>query len=390
MTEPGTCAMSPTETQNSSHSGQSAATPVVSVVIPAYNAAAYIVATLNSVLAQTFTNFEILVVNDGSPDTPALELALRPYLSRVRYIQQENRGPSAARNAAIQQARGTYIAFLDSDDLWFPDHLAKQVAALENDPTLGLIYSNSVHLEGEVPVALSFDRTPQSEPVTLEALLREDSTVGTSATVAVRQAIIDAGLFDESFRRCEDFDLWLRLAHNGVRMTFTRAVQIYHRLGNGLAGNQELMKRARIQVYEKAWSLPNLTEAQRRVIQRKVAQIKAEIQVELAKQSLLAGRFDDARSAAQEAMSAASSWKLRAALIGLRLCPGLLQNVYRAYLRRVESGKRAQRARSLQDHELAGKLDLAALSGAGLPGAGAQSRAAKGEGTLGLRDDATR
>src|SRR5690348_6033557 len=92
-------------------------TPLVSVVIPAYNAAAYLPATLDSVLVQSFSNYEIVVVNDGSPDTPELEKALQPYFRKLRYIKQENRGPSSARNTGIRAARGKYVAFLDSDDI---------------------------------------------------------------------------------------------------------------------------------------------------------------------------------------------------------------------------------------------------------------------------------
>jgi glycosyltransferase involved in cell wall biosynthesis len=358
--------MNPTENQIPTNAGEPG-NPVVSVVIPAYNAAEYIASTLNSVLAQTLRSFEILVINDGSPDTAALEQALQPFLSQICYVQQENRGPSAARNAAIRLARGKYIAFLDSDDSWFPNHLEKQVAALENDPSLGLIYSNVLHVEDGVPIAVAFDRTPQSEPVSFEALLREDCTVGTSATVAVRQVILDAGLFDEGLRRCEDFDLWLRMANNGAHMTFTPDIQIYHRLANGLAGNHELMKRARMQVYEKASLLRNVTGDQQRVIRRKISEIKIEIQVELAKQALLSGRFDAARCAAREAASGSPSWKLRATQVGLRLFPGLLQSFYRRYLQRLERRKREQRVRALQDRNVVTNLDVAALTGT-MPG----------------------
>lgn len=322
---------------------------MVSVVIPAYNAASFIQATLNSVRAQTFTNYEIIVVNDGSPDTPKLELALQPYLSEIQYIKQPNGGPSSARNSAIRQARGKYIAFLDSDDLWLPQHLARQVELLEKDPALGLVYSNAVHIEGYTPVGVAFANTPQSLPVTFEALLRERSTVNTSSAVASRQAILDAGLFDESMDRCEDYDLWLRMARNGVGITFTHEVQMCHRLGNGLAGNSELMKRGRIRVYEKALSAGALTEQQSRMIREKIEAIEADVQLELSKQALLAGDFERARNAAREANAAAASWKLRATVLGMRLFPALLQHLYRSHIRKSQLRKQTQRAQSLKD-----------------------------------------
>jgi GT2 family glycosyltransferase len=345
--------------------GSDQARVLVSIIIPAYRAAAYIAGTLNSVLAQTFTNYEILVVNDGSPDTPAFEQALSSYLSKIRYIRQENRGPSSARNAAIREAWGKYIAFLDSDDLWLPHHLARHMEALEKDPSLGLIYANGVHIEGTVPVpvGVAFDRTAQSLPVTFEKLLREQSTVNMSATVASRAALLRAGLFDEQLKRCEDFDLWLRMAHQGVKMTFTRDVQICHRLSNGLAASHELMKRARIQVCQKVLSNLPLTEEQSRIARRKIADIQAELELELAKQALLAGEFEAALRAARKAGSAAPHWKLHAAQVGLRFFPGLFQKLYRSHLQRVERRKRDQRARSLEAIGVFGKIThLEALS----------------------------
>jgi glycosyltransferase involved in cell wall biosynthesis len=347
--------MNSADSQPSGPESKPPGTPLVSVVIPAFNTARFIPATLNSILSQSFRASEILVVNDGSPDTPELELALKPYGARIRYIKQLNRGPSAARNAGIREARGKYIAFLDSDDLWFPEHLQNQLSTLERDPSLGLTYSNGIHIEDEMPISISFDRTPQSEPVTFESLLREDATVSTSSTVALRQALLDAGLFDETLRRCEDFDLWLRMAHRGVRMTFTRNIQFYHRLANGLARDSILMKRARAEVYRKAELLPDITESQRHTIRRKVSEIEREIGMETVKELLLSGRYVDSRRAAQQAIRDSPSWKLRAVVIGLQFFPRLVQKLYRFHLSRTVKKKRTL---SVQRLAAAGKLDL--------------------------------
>src|SRR5258708_13916994 len=117
---------------------------MVSVVIPVYNSANNIAEALNSVLNQTFSKYEIIVVNDGSPDTPLLKRALEPFRQRIRYIQQENQGPSGARNAGILAARGKYVAFLDSDDRWLPSHLASQIEVLDARPSLALIYADAL------------------------------------------------------------------------------------------------------------------------------------------------------------------------------------------------------------------------------------------------------
>src|SRR5688572_129688 len=118
--------------------------PLVSVVIPAYNSAAFIAETLDSVFAQSFADYEVLLVNDGSPDTPALEAALAPYRDRITYLVQANTGPSGARNLAIRRARGEFIALLDSDDVWLPEYLAEQVRRLRDDPSIALIYSDGI------------------------------------------------------------------------------------------------------------------------------------------------------------------------------------------------------------------------------------------------------
>jgi glycosyltransferase involved in cell wall biosynthesis len=114
----------------------------VSVVIPVYNCVEYTTAALDSVFAQTFTNFEVVLVNDGSPDTEMLEHLIAPYQDRIVYLKQENRGLSAARNTGIRAARGKYLAFLDSDDCWPPEYLAAQMKLFEETPSPDLVYSD--------------------------------------------------------------------------------------------------------------------------------------------------------------------------------------------------------------------------------------------------------
>src|ERR1041384_6033366 len=101
--------------------------PLVSIIIPAYKVAPYIAATLDSVFAQTYLNYEVIVVNDGSPDTEEFEEALQPYLDRIRYLKQENLGASVARNKGVKAARSEFIAFLDADDVWRSNYLHEQL-----------------------------------------------------------------------------------------------------------------------------------------------------------------------------------------------------------------------------------------------------------------------
>ncbi len=326
----------------------SATGPLVSVIIPAYNCANYIAATLDSVLAQTMPDYEIILVNDGSPDTPELERALQPYAESIRYIKQENGGASVARNTAIRAARGRYLAFLDSDDIWLSHHLEHQIRLLLQDRSLGLVYSNGVQVRDDRLIAIAFDETTQSLPVNLNSLLLEKATVNTSSTVVLREAVLEAGLFDERFKRCEDLDLWLRLAQRGVGMTFSREVQIAHRIANGLASSGDLMKQALIAVYKKMAANQSLTQEQAAIIRHRIASVSLALYFERAKESLLQGRFDEASENLAEARSIAANWRLVATQAGIRFFPKLVQQLYRMNLRWIERRKRLRRENSVR------------------------------------------
>jgi len=310
--------------------------PLVSVVIPAHNAAEYIAATLDSVYQQTFSGYEVILVNDGSPDTPALEAALQPYLARLRYFQQENRGPSAARNLGIREARGRYVALLDSDDLWLPQHLERQIDSLARHAELGLIYANNLQFGATGVGRRAFETVPQAESVTLESLLAERCTVNTSSVVASRDALLRAGLFDETLNRCEDFDLWLRMACQGVRMAYDREVQVKHRLGQGLSSNSRLMKEARAEVYRKAARTLPLSVEQQSIVAAKLKELEIEIEIEAAKEHLGAGQFREARSAVHRANSLAPAARLDIAEIGLQHCPRLVRWLYERYIQGLQ------------------------------------------------------
>ena len=319
-----------------------AAAPLVSVVIPAYQSARTMSRALDSVFSQTLPCYEVIVVNDGSPDTPQLRRVLAPYLGRIRYIQQANRGPSAARNAGVERAQGKYVAFLDSDDFWLEHHLENQVGLLASDSSLGLVYANPLLLHGNVPVGEGFSLARQSLPVTFESLAQEASRIPTSSVVASREQIIRAGRFDETFRRCEDFDLWLRMAHNGCRIAFSREVQLCHHRMNGLSSDRLAMKRARIQVYEKVKRILPLSAQQRQLVDQKIVREEAEYQVELTKAALLDRNYQGALHAATRANGVLDNWKLRLALRGLRTAPWLIVGSYRAYEQILEVRNRSR------------------------------------------------
>ncbi|HYP49897.1 MAG TPA: glycosyltransferase family A protein, partial [Pyrinomonadaceae bacterium] len=166
----------------------------MSVIIPAYKIADYIGEALQSVCAQTFTDFEIVVVNDGSPDTADCELAIEPFRDRIVYIKQENKGAAAARNAAIRAASGEILAFLDGDDLWHPEFLQSQIEFLEKN-NFDLVYADAEFFGEDVAAGNTYMQFSKSSgAVTTESLLCRDCNVITSGTIARREADIAAGL----------------------------------------------------------------------------------------------------------------------------------------------------------------------------------------------------
>lgn len=304
--------------------------PAVSVIMPAYNVAPYIGEAVASVFAQTFTDYEVVIVNDGSPDTPQLEQALEPYRERIIYIKQENRGPSGARNKAITQAQGEYVALLDADDMWLPDYLAEQMKLLQADPALDLVYTDAV-LFGDPSVGEQtfMQLTPSRGLVTLESLLSEHCTVITSCVVARKQALIDAGLFDEKFLRSEDFDLWVRLAHRGGRLTYQQQVLARHRLHKtSLAANSTKLFEGQIEVMRKTMRTLDLSPDAQKLATTRIAICEAHINLERGKQQFVAGDYVLAAQTLQRANVFLRSHKLSIVLLLLRRAPGLLRRVY--------------------------------------------------------------
>lgn len=323
--------------------------PLVSVVIPAYQCAEYIAHGIESVLAQSLRDFEVIVVNDGSPDTPQLESALQPYQSKITYVRQANSGPSSARNAGLQQARGKYVAFLDGDDYWSPDHLAKSVGLLEQNPGVALVYCDCTLVKGDQPYTSVFLVQPQSSRVSFESLLLQSSTISTSCVVASREAVLAAGGFDESLRRCEDFDLWLRLCFTGGRMAYHPHAEVFHRVHDeSLSADSLAMIKDRVLVYQKTASALPISNDQRRIIHRMITKSESDGYIEQLKLALEAKDYDKARNAAAHAHQVEPTWKIRFAMLGLQIAPRTFRGIHRfrsAILQRREHSRRAPLSR---------------------------------------------
>ncbi|MFO7654015.1 MAG: glycosyltransferase family A protein [Candidatus Krumholzibacteriia bacterium] len=217
------------------------AAPRVTVLVPAFNRDEYLPATLESVLRQTFTDWECLVVDDGSTDgTPAIAAAFAARDRRFRYERlPHNRGVSAARNRGVELARGEYVAFLDSDDLFAPDKLAWQVAALDAEPTAVLVYGETLQFRGDDPRegAIYLERLPHKpQGSAFEHLLCCSAIY---APLVRRDALRRTTGFDESLPWGEDWDAWLQVARLG-RILHEPRVALHYRLHPGNASGRAL------------------------------------------------------------------------------------------------------------------------------------------------------
>ena len=187
--------------------------PAVSVIIPTYNRANLVAKAIKSVLSQTYQDFEIIVIDDGSTDNT--EEIIRSFKDkRVKYIKKykENKGSSVARNIGIKVARGKYIALLDSDDEWLPEKLDKQIKVLQSEsPEVGVVYSNLCYID-ENGKSMNKLRNPKKEGYIYEDLFGKNC-VGTPSTVLIRKECFhQVGLFDDLLNAMEDWDMWIRIA----------------------------------------------------------------------------------------------------------------------------------------------------------------------------------
>ena len=304
--------------------------PKVSIVMPAYNVAPYISETLESVFAQTFTDYEIILVNDGSPDTAELERALEPFRDRIRYFKQENRGAGAARNVALRAARGEFIAFLDADDLWLPNYLDEQLKFIHGD-NYHLVYSDAL-LFGDSPIAgrTYMQTAPSHGPVNFKSLVHYECNLITSGVLARRRAILEVGLFDEHICNGQDFDLWLRLVRNGANVAYQRKVLLRYRChAESLSSTDPVNKIVRqLRLFERITQTYDLTPGERAEVDLVFEKLNAEMEFEIGKDHFAKGNFSEARACLKKANEFQRSWRVHSIILLMRIVPRLLQKIH--------------------------------------------------------------
>ncbi len=253
--------------------------PTVEVIVPAYNAAPFLAAALNSVIAQTFADWRILLVDDGSTDTTA-EIA-NAYAARLgpklKYIHQPNAGLPAARNTAIRHAEGQYLALLDADDIWLPERLAETLKVFARSEEIGLTYGfiDGIDPQGHI---LSTFQTPSKHAegkIARYIYMREIDLPCPSITF--RKTCVDhVGTFDESMRATEDRDLWLRIALRYDVALVRQVIAQYRTSPQAMTSDPERMYQAQLRFIDKHYKAPGCGFWARRVALSHIHRQKAE------------------------------------------------------------------------------------------------------------------
>jgi glycosyltransferase involved in cell wall biosynthesis len=238
----------------------------VSVIIPVYGAEKYIAATMQSVLEQTYKSFELLIIDDGSPDK-SIEVCQQFTDPRIKIIRQQNRGLAGARNTGIRHAQGDYLAFLDADDLWLPEKLEKHVEHLENSPSVGVSFSCSAFID-ETGKPLGLYQKPKLTGITIPNLLCRNPISNGSAPVIRREVFeaikfqdnlygtVEDFYFDDRFRASEDIECWFRIAIQTEWQIegIPEALTLYRVNSGGLSANLFKQFESWEQVFEKTRS----------------------------------------------------------------------------------------------------------------------------------------
>lgn len=266
--------------------------PAVSVITPAWNAAAFLRETIDSVLAQTFTDWEMLIVDDGSTDdTAAIVRSYAARDDRIRLLQQPNAGPSAARNRGMRHARGAFFAFLDSDDRWQPGFLQAQIDVFERFPDTALVTGNGLFDGGPFNGEPTRPIAPGLPALSVTDLIAYESSV--FIMTVFRRAVFETiGGMDEEQWTSEDYDFWLRAALAGFQFRRNPQPLAWYRVrGNSLSRNRARMLEGILHTFRKNRLRCAPGSDAQRAIDRQIARFESELLLEEGKQALERGDF---------------------------------------------------------------------------------------------------
>lgn len=225
---------------------------MISVIIPVYNGEKTIIKTLKSVLTQTFSNIEIIIINDGSTDS-TLEVISSITDIRIKILSYSNAGLAASRNRGISESTGKYISFIDADDLWTPDKLEVQLKALHQFPQAAIAYSWTDYIDVNGKILRPGKRTVANGDVFTQ-LLQSNILENGSNPLIISQVFDNIGGFDESLFAAEDWDMWLRLAANYKFACVEKSQILYRVSASSMSTNLRRQEVASLQVIERAFT----------------------------------------------------------------------------------------------------------------------------------------
>jgi glycosyltransferase involved in cell wall biosynthesis len=310
--------------------------PRVSVVVPAYQAASTIGAAVSTILTQTYTDFEVVVVDDGSTDATG-EIA-RAHREPVRVVRQDNAGVAVARNRGIAEARGELVAFCDADDLWFPQHLEALVDSYDSVGGKRIATANSYWLfPGGIDTSKVRYRGGFPPPARQRVAILEQNFVNTMSLFP-RSLVDEIGPFDTERRRAEDWDFWLRAIYAGYRILLQRRPLALYRWGvEGLSSAYDRMDEDIVAILRATAGRADLRAEEREYLDRRLAGPEPRELSRRGDEALRQARYGEAASLLRRAASLVPSerplvWKARA----ISVAPPLVGRLLRARQLRIE------------------------------------------------------
>jgi glycosyltransferase involved in cell wall biosynthesis len=329
--------------------------PTVSVITPAYNAGMYLAETIRSVLAQTFGDFEMIIVDDGSSDDTA-EVASRFAETdpRILVIAQPNAGVSRARNTALAASRAPLMALLDSDDVWFPTYLEQQLQILREVPTAAVVSSNAINLGGPSDGTPLRPVPPGLHRISLQTLIEVEDSV-CIMSVFRREVLHGVGGFDPTVDCSEDYDFWLRTAAAGFEILFNGTpLAFYRRRPDSASADEGRMLTSIATVLRKTRDrVPDKTSPQAAAIERQLERFQWRGVASAAKLALYRGEFAAAADGFAKLADHDSSLRLRLAALAARRAPGLLLLAHRTAVS-LRRGRRLLAPARLQPRRVSG------------------------------------
>ena len=312
--------------------------PRVSVIIPAYLTAPFISGTLDSVFAETFSDYEVIVINDGSPDTADLEAALQPYMTRIRYLTQENKGPSGARNTGIRHARGEFLAFLDSDDIWLPDYLEAQVRFLDRHPEVDVSIADALRFDGTTgETTWRMLKSGGPRILAFAEMLRREGGQLPSASMVRRLRVIEVGMFDEQLRMAEDLEFFVRICFPDRAVGYLCQVLVKYRQRPGSLTSDPGNRNWRIaegQALRRLGEKLDLTEAQRTLLTEEIGAADAALALSDAYRHISEGEFGKAGQCFRSANAYYGDPRVTVASVCLNAFPRLTARLLNWHWRR--------------------------------------------------------